>query len=128
MVLVDQLFVGGLDLIQGHQRRGGIAGASPVPVKANHRVAITVADLNVTPQSGAIAIPADEEDPRQPLASYFERSVIGGSQAFVMSPKEPHDYVTALRRKLVTEVSMNIDTGVPAMETPALSAPIAEPQ
>lgn len=73
----------------------------------------------------AIAIPADDEDPRQPLASYFERSVIGGSQAFVISPKEPHDYVAALRRKLVTEVSMNIDTHVPA---PALSAPIADPQ
>ncbi|TPI41078.1 DUF1194 domain-containing protein [Mesorhizobium sp. B3-1-9] len=58
----------------------------------------------------AIAIPADDEDPRQPLASYFEQSVIGGSQAFVMSPKEPRDYVTALRRKLVTEVSMNAET------------------
>ena len=76
----------------------------------------------------AIAIPADDEDPRQPLASYFARSVIGGSQAFVMSPKEPHDYVTALRRKLVTEVSMNIGTHVPATEAPALSAPIADPQ
>lgn len=76
----------------------------------------------------AIAIPADDEDPRQPLASYFARSVIGGSQAFVMSPKEPHDYVTALRRKLVTEVSMNIDTQVPPMEAPALSAPTADPR
>jgi hypothetical protein len=73
----------------------------------------------------AIAIPADDEDPRQPLASYFARSVIGGSQAFVMSPKEPHDYVTALRRKLVTEVSMNIDTPVQA---PAQSAPTADPR
>jgi Protein of unknown function (DUF1194) len=72
----------------------------------------------------AIAIPADDEDPRQPLASYFARSVIGGSQAFVMSPKEPHDYVTALRRKLVTEVSMNIDTYGPAKS----SASIADPQ
>ncbi|RWB54843.1 DUF1194 domain-containing protein [Mesorhizobium sp.] len=60
----------------------------------------------------AIAIPADDEDSAQPLASYFARSVIGGSQAFVMSPKGPHDYVTALRLKLVTEVSMNVD--VPA--------------
>lgn len=60
----------------------------------------------------AIAIPADDEDSAQPLASYFARSVIGGSQAFVMSPKGAHDYVTALRRKLVTEVSMNVD--VPA--------------
>ncbi|AZO38910.1 DUF1194 domain-containing protein [Mesorhizobium sp. M2A.F.Ca.ET.037.01.1.1] len=76
----------------------------------------------------AIAIPADDEDPRQPLASYFAQSVIGGSQAFVMSPKQPHDYVTALRRKLVTEVSMNIDTYVPPMEAQALSAPIADPR
>lgn len=62
----------------------------------------------------AIAIPADDEDPKQPLASYFAQSVIGGSQAFVMSPKGPHDYVTALRRKLVTEVSMNVDTHIAA--------------
>lgn len=73
----------------------------------------------------AIAIPADDEDPRQPLASYFARSVIGGSQAFVVSPKEPHDYVTALRRKLVTEVSMNVDTHVPATKAPAQSAAVA---
>lgn len=76
----------------------------------------------------AIAIPADDEDPRQPLASYFARSVIGGSQAFVMSPKEPHDYVTALRRKLVTELSMNMDSGVPETETPSLSAPSEDSQ
>lgn len=76
----------------------------------------------------AIAIPADDEDPHQPLASYFARSVIGGSQAFVLSPKEPHDYVTALRRKLVTEVSTNIDMHVPAMDAPALYARIADPR
>lgn len=63
----------------------------------------------------AIAIPADDEDPHQPLSSYFAQSVIGGSQAFVISPKDPHDYVMALRRKLVAEVSMNIDTHGPAM-------------
>ncbi|WP_366664899.1 hypothetical protein [Mesorhizobium sp.] len=56
------------------------------------------------------------------------QSIIGGSQAFVMSPKGPHDYVTALRRKQVTEVSMNIDTHVPPMDAPALSAPIADPR
>lgn len=54
----------------------------------------------------AIAIPADNEDPHQPLSSYFAQSVISGSQAFVTSPKDPHDYVMALRRKLVAEVSM----------------------
>ncbi|MEI8715565.1 DUF1194 domain-containing protein [Mesorhizobium sp. ISC11] len=57
----------------------------------------------------AIAIPAEDENPDQPLASYFAKSVIGGSQAFVMTPKGPDDYTMALRRKLVTEVSMNDD-------------------
>ncbi len=55
----------------------------------------------------AIVIPTQDENPEQPLASYFARSVIGGSQAFVITPKGPHDYAIALRRKLVTEVSMN---------------------
>ncbi|WP_318013602.1 MULTISPECIES: DUF1194 domain-containing protein [unclassified Mesorhizobium] len=55
----------------------------------------------------AIAIPTEDDDPGNPLASYFAKSVIGGSQAFVMTPKGPNDYSTALRRKLVTEVSMN---------------------
>lgn len=68
----------------------------------------------------AIAIPADDEDSAQPLASYFARSVIGGSQAFVISPKGAHDYVTALRRKLVTEVSMNVGTNVPATDAAAI--------
>jgi hypothetical protein len=54
----------------------------------------------------AIAIPAKEE--RQ-LASYFADNVIGGPQAFVISPTGPGDYAIALRRKLVTEISMNID-------------------
>ncbi|TPN81838.1 DUF1194 domain-containing protein [Mesorhizobium sp. CU2] len=72
----------------------------------------------------AIAIPADDEATGRPLASYFARSVIGGSQAFVISPKGPRDYATALRRKLVTEVSLNI--GAPATETSAMSTVIAE--
>ncbi|TPK97691.1 DUF1194 domain-containing protein [Mesorhizobium sp. B2-4-16] len=71
----------------------------------------------------AIAIPADDEDPKQPLASYFARSVIGGSQAFVMSPKESHDYATALRRKLVTEVSMNVGTHTASEGTPLALMP-----
>ncbi|MER9657575.1 DUF1194 domain-containing protein [Mesorhizobium sp. M0152] len=54
----------------------------------------------------AIAIPTEDDNPHQPLASYFAQSVIGGSQAFVITPKGPTDYATALRRKLVTEVSM----------------------
>ncbi|WP_292634659.1 DUF1194 domain-containing protein, partial [Mesorhizobium sp.] len=55
----------------------------------------------------AIAIPPHDKEPKQPLATYFARSVIGGSQAFVISPTGPRDYTAALRRKLVIEVSMN---------------------
>lgn len=72
----------------------------------------------------AIAIPMDDQDPKQPLASYFARSVIGGSQAFVMSPKGTHDYVVALRRKLVTEVSLNVDTNTRSTDRGAPGAPI----
>ncbi|WP_214471664.1 DUF1194 domain-containing protein [Mesorhizobium sp. dw_380] len=57
----------------------------------------------------AIAIPTEDENPDQPLASYFAKSVIGGSQAFVITPKGPNDYAMALRRKLVTEVSLDVD-------------------
>lgn len=63
----------------------------------------------------AIAIPAEDENPDQPLASYFAQSVIGGSQAFVMTSKGPSDYATALRRKLVTEVSMDGDPRIPGI-------------
>jgi Protein of unknown function (DUF1194) len=63
----------------------------------------------------AIAIPTEDENPDQPLADYFAKSVIGGSQAFVITPKGPNDYTTALRRKLVSEVSMNVDPQIPAI-------------
>lgn len=56
----------------------------------------------------AIAIPDKEEGQ---LASYFSDNVIGGPRAFVISPTGPGDYAIALRRKLVTEISMNIDAG-----------------
>lgn len=62
----------------------------------------------------AIAIPPGDENPDQSLAGYFAKSVIGGSQAFVMTPKGPNDYAAALRRKLVTEVSMTVDPQTPA--------------
>ncbi|TPN20866.1 DUF1194 domain-containing protein [Mesorhizobium sp. B2-3-3] len=68
----------------------------------------------------AIAIPPDDENPMEPLASYFQQSVIGGFQAFVMSPTGPGDYITALRRKLVMEVSMN----VPPQGEGSLPAPV----
>ena len=55
----------------------------------------------------AIAITPYFEDPGDRLASYFADHVIGGPQAFVIKPAGPADYVTALGRKLVTEISMN---------------------
>jgi hypothetical protein len=72
----------------------------------------------------AIVIPTEDENPEQPLASYFARSVIGGSQAFVITPTGPHDYIAALRRKLVTEVSMKVDSQFPARGRWALSLPM----
>jgi Protein of unknown function (DUF1194) len=62
----------------------------------------------------AIAIPAQDENPGHQLASYFTDYVIGGPQAFVMKPTGPNDYATALRRKLVTEISMNVDPQFPS--------------
>ena len=72
----------------------------------------------------AIAIPTENENPEQPLASYFARSVIGGSQAFVITPTGPLDYIAALRRKLVTEVSMKVDPQFPARGGWTLFAPV----
>lgn len=55
----------------------------------------------------AIVIPAEDEKPGFQLASYFAENVIGGAEAFVATPAGPHDYAVYLRRKLVTEISMN---------------------
>jgi hypothetical protein len=55
----------------------------------------------------AIAIPAKDEEPGFHLASYFAENVIGGADAFVATPTGPNDYAMVLRRKLVTEISMN---------------------
>lgn len=57
----------------------------------------------------AIAIPAKDENPGYRLASYFADNVIGGPSAFVMTPTGLSDYAAALRRKLVTEISLNVD-------------------
>jgi hypothetical protein len=58
----------------------------------------------------AIAIPSKNEAALgRPLTSYFAEDVIGGFQAFVMVPRSASDYTTALRRKLVTEIALNID-------------------
>jgi hypothetical protein len=56
----------------------------------------------------AIAIPAADEDPGYKLAAYFTDSVIGGPQAFVMTPTDASDYASALRRKLVIEIGLNV--------------------
>jgi len=56
-----------------------------------------------------IAIPAKDEKPPHQLESYFADNVIGGPSAFVLTPTGPGDYAAALRRKLVTEISMNAD-------------------
>lgn len=57
----------------------------------------------------AIAVPSKEfQNPDRPLASYFAEEVIGGDQAFVIVPEESSDYTTALRRKLVTEISWKL--------------------
>ena len=61
----------------------------------------------------AIAVPDEGRDPGQPLATYFADNVIGGSDAFVVRTVGERDYVTALRRKLVTEISFNIGSRLP---------------
>jgi hypothetical protein len=61
----------------------------------------------------AIAIPAEDDNQGRPLATYFADYVIGGSDAFVIRPTGPSDYVVALRRKLVTEISFNFGSHVP---------------
>ncbi|WP_246673598.1 DUF1194 domain-containing protein [Mesorhizobium sp. B2-4-14] len=67
----------------------------------------------------AIAIPPNDGSPMDRLASYFKQSVIGGFRAFVISPTGQRDYITALRHKLVMEVSMN----APAQGERSLTAP-----
>lgn len=41
------------------------------------------------------------------LTSYFAENVIGGPRAFVITPATRSDYATALRRKLVDEISLD---------------------
>ena len=62
----------------------------------------------------AIAVPSEDfQNPDRPLASYFADEVIGGNQAFVMVPRALSDYALALRRKLVTEISLDLTPNVP---------------
>ncbi|MDX8503332.1 DUF1194 domain-containing protein [Mesorhizobium sp. VK4C] len=46
---------------------------------------------------------------RSNLESYFERCVIGGPDAFAIGVTEAAMFATAVRRKLVREISMNMD-------------------
>jgi hypothetical protein len=51
----------------------------------------------------AIAVPSNGAD----LYQYLRREVIGGPQSFALRFNAMEDYAAALRRKLVTEVSLN---------------------
>lgn len=48
------------------------------------------------------------------LTDYFEQSVIGGPNAFVVAAKSKQQYGTALRRKLVREISSTQDAATTA--------------
>ncbi|WJH40635.1 DUF1194 domain-containing protein [Aliirhizobium terrae] len=49
----------------------------------------------------ALAITADDEE----LASYYEREVVHGSGGFTMEVNDPGDYASAMRKKLLRELS-----------------------
>lgn len=52
-----------------------------------------------------IAVTGEEPGVEADLAGYFEREVIGGPGAFVITPATAQDYARAIERKLVMEVS-----------------------
>ncbi|TGQ69335.1 DUF1194 domain-containing protein [Mesorhizobium sp. M00.F.Ca.ET.186.01.1.1] len=54
---------------------------------------------------------------RSSLQSYFERCVIGGPDAFAIGVTEATMFATAVRRKLVREISMNMDRVIYAAYT-----------
>nr|WP_109577682.1 DUF1194 domain-containing protein [Aminobacter sp. AP02] len=56
----------------------------------------------------AIAVSPRLRGVKYELASYFVANVIGGPNAFVLTPAAKGDYATALRRKLVGEISLSI--------------------
>ena len=56
----------------------------------------------------AIAIPQVFRGVSYDLTAYFADNVIGGPRAFVIAPDTPSDYAEALRRKLVTEISLSV--------------------
>jgi hypothetical protein len=51
------------------------------------------------------------------LQSYFERCVIGGPDAFTIGVTDAAMFATAVRRKLVREISMNLDQVIYAAYT-----------
>jgi hypothetical protein len=54
---------------------------------------------------------------RSNLQSYFERCVIGGPDAFAIGVTDAAMFATAVRRKLVREISMNMDRVIYAAYT-----------
>lgn len=56
----------------------------------------------------AISLPSTDGSSHS-LASYFTENVIGGPLAFVITPTGASDYAVALRRKLVIEISLNVN-------------------
>lgn len=52
-----------------------------------------------------IVLAHEEQGVTSDLPDYFRRAVIGGPRAFVAVPDRPSDYVRAIRRKLVMEIS-----------------------
>ncbi|TIS03895.1 MAG: DUF1194 domain-containing protein, partial [Mesorhizobium sp.] len=59
------------------------------------------------------------------LQSYFERCVIGGPDAFAIGVTDAAMFATAVRRKLVREISMNMDRVIYAAYT-GRSAPAVD--
>ena len=55
----------------------------------------------------AIAIPGMTRGVKYDLTRYFADNVIGGPGAFVIAPDTTSDYAAALRRKLVSEISLS---------------------
>lgn len=57
----------------------------------------------------AIVLPQIRYGVPYPLVDYFNDNVIGGDGAFVIEPETVNDYVSALRRKLMSEISLAVD-------------------
>lgn len=78
----------------------------------------------------AIVLPQFHYGVPYPLTDYFNDYVIGGDGAFVIEPETVNDYASALRRKLVSEISSAVDpertTSVGNASPPANSPTMAE--